>query len=635
VYCFPSNPGVRSGWQGALLAGLLMIVAASSDAQPAPKQVLMLHSLSRGSLVLDQFTGDFRVRLDRQAGKPVNVVQVVVGPTGFVGASNQAVVDYVRSIYADRAPPDLVMTVGAPAAVFGRQYRRQLFPETPLLFAAVDQRFLRDAPLGDNETAVAIANDFPRLIDDILQVLPDTKQVFMVIGSGSLGRFWRRVLGDEFTRFRDRLTFIWSDDLSLPDILGRVASLPKHSAIVYLTFGTDAQGGAYADQPVLADLHAAANAPMFAAFSSIFGHGVVGGSMVSIGGLAGNTADVAGRLLNGAPPASTRVPPQAPGEPTFDWRELQRWGIPESRLPPGSVVQFRGSSLWDEYKHEVLAAVGVLLLQSLLIAALLYERRARRRAEGNSRQNLALATDANRRETISALASSIGHELGQPLIAIRYNAQALQMMVGTNQAAPDETGEILADIEAEAILATQIIDRHRSLLRSHQLHKKPIDVRSVIDEGFALVAHDMRERQVEVILDLPSTSCVVEGDQVLLVQVLVNLLRNAIDAMAETPAARRRITIRSAGTAAGVEVSVRDTGSGLPAEIVAKLFTPFVTTKPHGLGVGLAIAQRIVDAHDGTIGASENPGGGATFTVTLPRSALGAALRAAEPSTRN
>ena len=156
----------------------------------------------------------------------------------------------------------------------------------------------------------------------------------------------------------------------------------------------------------------------------------------------------------------------------------------------------------------------------------------------------------------------------------------------------------------------------------------------MIDAGFALVAHDMKERQVEVILDLSSTSCVVEGDQVLLVQVLVNLLRNAIDAMAETPAPRRRITIRSAGTAAGVEVSVRDTGSGLPAEIFAKLFTPFVTTKPHGLGVGLAIAQRIVDAHRGTIGASENPGGGATFTVTLPRSAHGASLGAPEPSRR-
>ena len=269
----------------------------------------------------------------------------------------------------------------------------------------------------------------------------------------------------------------------------------------------------------------------------------------------------------------------------------------------------------------------MLLLQSLLIAWLLYERRARRRAEIDSRQNLSLAADANRRGTMSALASSIGHELGQPLSAIRYNAQALQMMVTANQAAPDETGEILADIQAEAILATQIIDRHRTLLRSHQLHKKPIDLRSVIDESLALVAHDMRGRQVEVTLDLSSTPCVVDGDQVLLVQVLVNLLRNAVDALAAMPAARRHVTIRSAVTAAGVEVSVSDTGAGLPAEIIATLFTPFVTTKSHGLGVGLAIAQRIVDAHGGTIGAHENPGGGATFTVTLPRSAPGRCCR--------
>jgi signal transduction histidine kinase len=604
-----------------LLGGLLTILAASTEAQPAPKQVLMLHSLGRGNVVLDHFTGEFRVRLDQQAGKPVNVVQVVVGPTGFVGAPDQAVVDYIQSLYANRPPPDLVMTVAGPAAAFTRQHRRQLFPETPLVFAAVDERYLHDAPLGDNETAVAVVNDFPRLIDDILRVLPETRQVFMVIGSGALGQFWRRVLESQFTRFRDRLTFIWSDALSLPDTLGRVASLPSHSAIVFLTFGTDAHGGAYADQQVIADLHAKANAPMFGAHSSLFGHGIVGGSMMSIGGLAHDTADVASQILNGAPPRSLRVSPQSPGQPIFDWRELQRWGIPESRLPPGSVVQFRGPSLWDEYKQEVLATISVLLLQALMIAWLLYERRARKRAEIGSRQNLVLATDANRRETISALASSVGHELGQPLTAIRYNARALEMMVTAKQATPEETGEILADIQAQAALATQIIDRHRSLLRSHQLEKRPVDLRCVIDEGLALVAHDMRERQVEVTLDLSPTPCVVDGDQVLLVQVLVNLLRNAIDALAGMPAARRRITIRSAGTTAGAEVSVSDTGVGLPAEVIGTLFTPFATTKPHGLGIGLAIAQRIVDAHGGTIGAHETPGGGATFTITLPRSA--------------
>ena len=103
-------------------------------------------------------------------------------------------------------------------------------------------------------------------------------------------------------------------------------------------------------------------------------------------------------------------------------------------------------------------------------------------------------------------------------------------------------------------------------------------------------------------------------------QVLVNLLMNAMDAMAETPPARRHLTIRSEVRAADVEVSVRDTGRGLPADIVGTLFTPFVTTKSHGLGIGLTIAQTIVDAHGGTIAAHNNPDGGATFTFTLPRS---------------
>jgi len=307
------------------------------------------------------------------------------------------------------------------------------------------------------------------------------------------------------------------------------------------------------------------------------------------------------------------------GPPIFDWRELWRWGIPESRLPPGSVVQFRPPSLWAEHKATVLTAVGAIVLQSFLIALLLFESRARQHAEIESRRNLALAADANRRETISALTASIGHELGQPLSAIMNNAKTLQIMVAANRPAPDATAEILADIKTEVVLATQIIERHRTMLRSHQLDKTPIDLHAVIDETLALVAHDMRARQIETTLDLSSTPCVIDGDHVLLQQVLVNLVRNAMDALAEAPPASRRITIRSAVTAADIEVSVRDTGTGLPAEIIGTLFTPFITTKSLGLGIGLTIAQRIVDAHAGTITAHENANGGATFTVTLPR----------------
>ena len=594
-----------------------MLGPASSEAQPPVRQVLVLQSFDRGNLVLDHFTGNFRVDLIQGVGTPVNIVQITVGPTGFVVAPEQAVVEFIRSTFADRPKPDLVVAVAAPATLFARKYRQQLFPDTPLLFAAVDQRFLGDAPLVENEAAVAVVNDFPKLVDDILQVLPETKQVFMVMGSGPLGRLWRQEVEKRFERFHDRVTFAWSDDMSLAEVLRRCASLPEHSAIFYLTFGADATGTAYADERVVAELHATANAPLFAAHSVYLGSGVVGGRLMSIDDLSRDTAGAAIRILNGASPSSVRTPPRSPGQPIFDWRELQRWGVDESRLPPGSVVRYRSPGLWREHRAAVLIAAGALVIQAFLIIGLLFERRARKRAEIDSRRNLALAADAGRRATMSALASSIVHELGQPLAAMILNAEALQKMITAKSATPDTIEEILSDIHADGVLATQIIERQRAMLRSRPLQKKPIDLHAVVNESVALVAHDIRARQIVVDVNGSSSPCVINGDQVLLQQVLVNLLINAVDAVAEMSPARRQVTIASEVRAADVEVSVRDTGPGLPEDVISTLFTPFVSTKSHGLGIGLAIARTIVDAHGGTIEARNNPEGGATFTVTL------------------
>ena len=184
------------------------------------------------------------------------------------------------------------MTVGGPAAVFARKHRQQLFPDTPLLFAAVDQRFLRDAPLGENETAVAVVNDYPRLIDEILQLLPQTKQVFMVMGSGTLGKFWRRELEEEFKRFQDRLTFVWSER-SVPS--GDPAPLCEPSTrlgdllsdLRHRRAGWGVCGRASARRP---SRHGECS--LFGVQSVYLGSGVVGGTMMSIDNLARNTADV-------------------------------------------------------------------------------------------------------------------------------------------------------------------------------------------------------------------------------------------------------------------------------------------------------------------------------------------------------
>ena len=258
-------------------------------------------------------------------------------------------------------------------------------------------------------------------------------------------------------------------------------------------------------------------------------------------------------------------------------------------------------------------------MQALLIVGLLYQRRARQQVEVENRRNLSLAADANRRLTMSALTGSIAHELSQPLNAILHNVQAGEMMMASSRATPDILRNILADIRTADVRATGIIERHRSMLKSHAIETKPIDIHAVVRDGVTLVAHDTRARHIHVDVDLPPTPCMVNGDQILLQQVVVNLMMNAMDAMTATPADRRRITVRSTvGAPDSVKVSVRDAGTGLPPTLDGNLFKPFVTTKANGMGIGLIIVHTIVEAHRGRMEACNNDEGGATFTMTVP-----------------
>ena len=600
---------------------LVLVFAALAHAQSVSsvRQVLVLQSVDRGSLVFDRFTANFRTSLQERAGQAITLVEFVVTPAGFTESPENAIIDFLQSLFRGGRTPDLIVTVGGPATAFVRANRQRLFPQTPVLFAATETRFLRGADLADDETSVTVSIDYTRLVDDILQLLPATQNLLMVTGSGPLGRFWRSELERNFERYRGRLAFIWSDDLSYEQLQQRAATLPPHSAIFYLSSGTFAEGGWQNEERTLADFSSHATAPVFGVQSVWLGAGIVGGRLLYIEDLGALAADVAVRILNGESPANIRMPPRLQGAAAFDARQLRRWNISESRLPAASDIRFRGPSLWRDYRLEVLGVLGVLVIQSALIAGLLYQRRARQRAEIESRRNLALAADANRRATMSALTGSIAHELSQPLNSILHNAQAGEMLVSSNRATPEELHEILSDIHSANVRATRIIERHRTMLKNRQLEKKRLDVHAVVRESVALVAHEAKAKQINVEIDLPSNPCFIIGDHVLLQQVLVNLMMNAIDAMADTAPDRRRITLRNQISAGSVKVSVGDVGPGLPADVSGQVFEPFVTTKTNGLGIGLTIARTIVEAHGGQMDARDNPDGGAIFSVTLPR----------------
>jgi len=372
--------------------------------------------------------------------------------------------------------------------------------------------------------------------------------------------------------------------------------------------------------PLCEAASSAANRPTFMLGSHFLGCGIVGGLLRNFNQIGRITGERALSTLAGRQPREETIPLAAFTELAFDWRQLQRWNIDERGLPRGSVVRFRQPSLWRDYRAQVFGTAGTIAALMALVVWLLYERRERRKAENDSRRSLAMAAHADRAVMMTAMTGSIGHELSQPLGSIRLNADAADQLIASNRATPEELRDILRDIGREDERATRIVDRVRAMLKKQDIDKRPLDVFAVVRESVAFLAHDAAARQVQIECRLPSPSCFVIGDQVLLQQVVVNLVLNAFDAMAEGDAAAdRRVVIEAVPGSAIVEISVRDSGPGVPVHLSGRLFEPFVTTKPNGLGLGLSIASSIVAAHGGTIGCHNATEGGAVFCITLPQ----------------
>jgi len=228
---------------------------------------------------------------------------------------------------------------------------------------------------------------------------------------------------------------------------------------------------------------------------------------------------------------------------------------------------------------------------------------------------------AGRVATIGELTTSLAHELNQPLTAILSNAQAAQRILETAPVDLKEVGEILRDIVEDDKRAGEVIRRLRSLLKKGDPQMKALDLNEALGEVARLVSGDAVVRGVSIRLELTAGLPSVRGDRVQLQQVALNLVLNGMDAMRESGTRDRVLVLRTAR--AGVQtvrVEVRDSGTGISEGDMGKIFKTFYTTKPDGMGLGLAITRSIIDVHGGRLEARNNPDGGATFSFTLPTS---------------
>ncbi len=243
----------------------------------------------------------------------------------------------------------------------------------------------------------------------------------------------------------------------------------------------------------------------------------------------------------------------------------------------------------------------------------------RKRAEDEARQYRDELAHVSRISTIGEMATGVAHELNQPLAAITSYSYVARSIVDRLDTRSDELHETLERLENQAIRAGDIVRRLRKFVTKNETVYVSTDLCALIRNVVTFVHPDIRQAETELELDFDRSTLQVQVDEIQIQQVLVNLIRNAIDAMHETPKSQRKVTVSTRILHDGrVQVAVRDAGKGLPADDLQKVFSAFFTTKQEGMGMGLAISRSIVEAHSGKLWAKPNTGPGLTFGFTIP-----------------
>jgi two-component system sensor kinase FixL len=247
------------------------------------------------------------------------------------------------------------------------------------------------------------------------------------------------------------------------------------------------------------------------------------------------------------------------------------------------------------------------------------DRTLQRRAGEHARRLQERLGHVSRLATVGETTSAIAHELNQPLAAIANYAQASERMLARPGADLEEIRAALREITGQAVRAGDIIRRLRGLARPHRGPREPADINTLVSELTDLVKADAMAHHVRYSLDLGEGLPQLDLHATQIQQVILNLVRNALEALRDAPDKDRELIVRTSRADDGdVELSVCDTGPGVPANLIPQLFEPFCSSKPDGTGLGLAISRTIVGQHQGTLGYRANVPRGACFLLRLP-----------------
>jgi signal transduction histidine kinase len=493
----------------------------------------------------------------------------------------------------------------------------ELWPGTPVVLAGIPERRAARLSLPSNVTAFTFRYQLQDIVATADALIPGLKRVVL---AGSRMKRWRQDFLDDLPDIRARFEVIDLTELSLTELRQRLTELPGDSAVVYVGLSTADTGTRYLPAEATQLVAEAANRPTFVDSETFIGTGSVGGLVISPGGIGRVAARFALRILDGE--NASDIPITNSEEilrPVFDWRQLQRWGISENRLPVGSEIRFRSPTAWEQYHWQIMLISAALVLQSLLIGGLFYEHRRRRQAEVEASRRMAELAHMNRSAAIGQMSASIAHEIKQPLAAIVMNAGAGLHWLAKDTPNVAEAAHALKNIVGNGNRATQVVETLRAMFKKEISNRTLVDINDAIREVLTLLHIELDEHEVLTKATLKEGLPRVMADRVQFQQVIFNLVRNAIEAMSSTAAGSRVLRLRSEATVTGeCLVAIEDSGPGIEPETLKRIFEPFFTSKSKGMGMGLSICHSIVEAHGGRLSAASAKPHGAIFEILLP-----------------
>ena len=533
---------------------------ANAAESPPAKNVLVLYGFSDRSFFdsLDNLKSAIRSRMK----SPVNFYVHYMESPSFEDPRYVSGLAATLSREYDAVKLDLVIVATYPALRFAVTYRDRIFPSVPVLFSYVYAGRLGGEKLWPGVTGVTISIDIRGTLELVFRLHPDTRNLALVTGTSEFESHWQTVVRNEFRAYADKARLIELVGLPNDEVLKQIAGLPTDTIVLFQLTPRDST------QPEVGYYDAieatSQRLPTYCLVRNFFfGHGAIGGSYSDYAEQSSKTGEMAARLLSGEKPENIPVAHGSAAQVTVDWRQLQRWKIPERALPAGAIVLYREPSIWARYHQYIPAGIAVIVLQTLLIAGLLWQR-ARRRSATHAVEKLGGLLIRSQEEERASIARELHDDFSQ-----RLAVQCIELTQLGNSLPESQAGE-----RAKAVRLLNETKEMSADMRSlsHRLHSSRLELVGLVPALSGLCEEITRTSGVAVRFEQPEfPPSLTKDEDLCLFRVAQEALANVVK---HSQASSARVELSSGAN--GVSLRITDTGKGFDPQL-----------KSAGAGIGL------------------------------------------------